>query len=320
MKEPLISVIVPVYNVEKYLPMCLNSILAQTYKNFEVICVDDGSTDGSLALLQKYAQKDARIKVTHQENRGLSGARNTGVDAAVGQYFCFVDSDDRIHPQLLEICLYLAQKEQADWVVFQLREIAENATPEIKQYDVEKIPYLLTQNPLQYCAPKQKFEVPFSVWSKFYTAKFYMKHRFYLKINFEDYPQTLDFCAAHPQTVCLGEALYFYTKNQDSISRSNFSVQKIKDYQAGLNYVYDIYKDRPQELMLVVENVFGRIFKRQLSLINKSDKDHKQNLMRAFADELNDLYNKRCVRLRGNKFKNWLKYRWLIIKAKREKK
>ena len=137
MTKPLISVIVPVYNVEKYLPMCLNSILAQTFKDFEVVCVDDGSTDNGLAILQEYAQKDKRIKVIHQENQGLVGARNSGVRVARGEYLYFVDSDDRIHPQLLEICLDLSQKEKADWVCFQMENMCMGAVMimmEIGQY------------------------------------------------------------------------------------------------------------------------------------------------------------------------------------------
>lgn len=89
-----VSVVVPVYNVEKYLRTCLDFIVAQTLREIEIICVNDGSTDGSLAILEEYAKEDARIKIISQENRGLSGARNTGMDAATGEYVAFVDSDD----------------------------------------------------------------------------------------------------------------------------------------------------------------------------------------------------------------------------------
>ena len=91
---PKVSVVVPVYNVEKYLRTCLDFIVAQTLREIEIICVNDGSTDGSPAILEEYAKEDARIKIISQENRGLSGARNTGMDAATGKYLAFVDSDD----------------------------------------------------------------------------------------------------------------------------------------------------------------------------------------------------------------------------------
>lgn len=93
---PLISVIIPVYNVEQYLRRCLDSVVAQTYQNLEIICVDDGSVDHSGKICDQYAARDARIKVIHQENQGLSAARNRGLDAAEGEYIAFVDSDDYI--------------------------------------------------------------------------------------------------------------------------------------------------------------------------------------------------------------------------------
>lgn len=96
---PLVSVIVPVYNVEAYLPKCLDSIINQTLEDLEIICVNDGSPDGSATILEAYAQKDARIKIISQENQGLAGARNIGTAAATGEYVGYVDSDDWIEPE-----------------------------------------------------------------------------------------------------------------------------------------------------------------------------------------------------------------------------
>lgn len=107
----LISVIVPVYNVEALLPRCLDSILAQTYRNLEIILVDDGTKDASDKICDEYAAKDSRIRVIHKENGGLSSARNAGIDIARGEYFGFVDSDDWIEPEMYETMLALAQKQ-----------------------------------------------------------------------------------------------------------------------------------------------------------------------------------------------------------------
>jgi len=93
-KAALLSVIIPVYNVEPYLEQCLDSVINQTYKNLEIICINDGSTDNSLKILEKYQKKDSRIKLINQKNKGLSGARNAGLDVAKGEYIAFVDSDD----------------------------------------------------------------------------------------------------------------------------------------------------------------------------------------------------------------------------------
>jgi len=104
-KEPLVSVIVPVYNVEKYLKECVESVLNQTYSNFELILVNDGSTDTSPTICDTYKAKDARVKVIHKENSGVSDSRKAGVNASIGQYILFIDSDDWIDLNTLEICL-----------------------------------------------------------------------------------------------------------------------------------------------------------------------------------------------------------------------
>lgn len=109
-----ISIIVPIYNIEKYLPRCLDSILAQTYKKLEVILVDDGSVDNSGMIADKYARKDQRIKVIHQVNQGVSVARNTGIDLATGDYIGFVDGDDYIEPDMYEILMRIIDEQQVD--------------------------------------------------------------------------------------------------------------------------------------------------------------------------------------------------------------
>lgn len=114
----MVSIVIPVYNVEKYLAECVDSVLAQTYKNYEIILVDDGSTDAGGAMCDAYAQKDPRIRVIHQANGGLSAARNTGLKAAQGQYVYFLDSDDSIEKQTLEHLTALAEREKADVVFF----------------------------------------------------------------------------------------------------------------------------------------------------------------------------------------------------------
>lgn len=100
--EALISVIIPVFRVEAYLRRCMDSVLAQTYEKMEIILVDDGSDDGCPAICDEYAEKDSRVRVIHQKNAGLSGARNTGIDEAKGDYLAFVDSDDYLSPEFLE--------------------------------------------------------------------------------------------------------------------------------------------------------------------------------------------------------------------------
>ena len=116
--NPKISIIVPVYNVEAYLEECLASLTGQTFSDIEIICIDDGSTDGSPALLDALASRDARIRAVHQENTGVARARNHALDLVRGEYVMFVDSDDAIAARSCEVLYARAQETGADIVVF----------------------------------------------------------------------------------------------------------------------------------------------------------------------------------------------------------
>ena len=117
MNLPIISIIIPVYNAEKELKKCVESILRQTQKNIEIILIDDGSADASLSICQKYAEGDCRVKVVHQKNAGVSAARNAGIEMATGQYIGFVDSDDWIAPEMYERLLSEAERTGSDVVM-----------------------------------------------------------------------------------------------------------------------------------------------------------------------------------------------------------
>ena len=114
MDDNLISIIIPVYNVEKYLKKCINSVINQSHKNLEIILIDDGSTDKSGIILDEYAKIDERIKVYHKKNGGLSSARNYGIKRSNGNYICFIDSDDFISKYMIENLLNNLLKTQSD--------------------------------------------------------------------------------------------------------------------------------------------------------------------------------------------------------------
>lgn len=123
---PAISVIMPVYNAGEKVNMAINSVLEQSFQDFELIIIDDGSTDNSLDICQQYANVDMRVKIIHQENRGLSAARNIGIKAASGKYLAFIDHDDFYLQGLLEENFILAENEQADLVKYSYAIIDEN--------------------------------------------------------------------------------------------------------------------------------------------------------------------------------------------------
>lgn len=111
---PLLSIIVPIYNARTYIEKCIESILRQNFRDYELILVDDGSIDGSGYICDTYAGLDSRIHVIHQLNKGVSSARNTGLEAATGQYVCFVDADDWIESDLFQVCMDTIESSGAD--------------------------------------------------------------------------------------------------------------------------------------------------------------------------------------------------------------
>ena len=128
-----ISVIIPIYNVEKYLEKCIDSVLAQTYRNIEIILVDDGSTDKCADICDSYLKKDSRVKVIHKVNGGLSSARNAGLDIAEGDFISFVDSDDFIEKEMLEKLYEALMEADADMAVCNFRWIDTNGARIAKQ-------------------------------------------------------------------------------------------------------------------------------------------------------------------------------------------
>ena len=126
LKDPLVTVVLPIYNVEKYLDRCVASVVNQTYRNLEIILVDDGSPDHCPQMCDAWAKKDSRIKVVHKENAGLGMARNTGIEHATGAYICFFDSDDYVAPDTIEKAQQLAQTQEADVAVFGMTHVDRN--------------------------------------------------------------------------------------------------------------------------------------------------------------------------------------------------
>ena len=155
--NPSISIIIPVFNSEQYLAESIGSVLRQTFGNFELLCVDNASTDGSLRLLQKEAEKDPRIVVLEEPHSGVSNARNTGLAHASGDYVAFIDADDFISPSLLQLSLDKARKHDADMVIygfdeyqsteesFSLREVCEEHQLYKRTFTLNEVPCLSTE-------------------------------------------------------------------------------------------------------------------------------------------------------------------------------
>lgn len=236
---PKISVIVPVYKVEQYLPRCLDSILAQTYEHLEIICVNDGSPDDSLAILERYAARDARIKVISRENGGLSAARNTGLDAATGELIAFVDSDDFLLPTMVETLLRALEAHCADIVNCQFNHYrsAEDIAP--RGYDHAPLVCETMQALRLLLADKQ---VTNHVWRNLYKAKLFGDIRFPVGKFFEDIVVTPQIFAKAENVVFLSEALYQYRENRNSITQSPSQNQR-KDYFEAIGHTFNLVRN-----------------------------------------------------------------------------
>ena len=182
--EELVSIIIPVYNVEQYLTACLDSVIGQTYQNLEIILVNDGSTDGSPEICREYAARDQRIKVIDEENKGLSGARNAGIEAANGLYTLFLDSDDWVEPELVSRSVQVMEEKQADLVAFSLRTHYEDGRePEDWIIDEGDVSLTSDEERLRYIATEyMTCGIRFEVWNKLIRTSLIREHH----LRFED--------------------------------------------------------------------------------------------------------------------------------------
>ena len=183
MTNHLISVIVPVYNVEPYLRQCLDSIVNQTYPNIEILIVDDGSPDHCGEICDEYAEKDSRIIVIHQENAGLSAARNAALDIARGEYIMFVDSDDWVEPTYCEKALEMIQKHQVPMVVFGYKKIYKNMSKDAKTNHPR---IMESAEAIRHISLNDEPSVCNAVWNKIYLKRLFQEIRFPLGMIYED--------------------------------------------------------------------------------------------------------------------------------------
>lgn len=154
--SPLISVIIPIYNTEKYLAQCVDSVLNQTYQNYEIILVDDGSTDKSGKICDAYAEKDNRITVVHKSNSGQSSARNAALDIAKGKYIYFLDSDDYIGDKLLEKLVKSAEEKNADVVFFEAKSFVDDEENQLSENIQSRFEYV-RKNKYKNCNGQEQF-------------------------------------------------------------------------------------------------------------------------------------------------------------------
>lgn len=233
MEQKLVSIVVPVYNVEKYLERCMLSIVNQSYKKLEIILVDDGSPDGCPQLCDQWATKDARIKVVHKQNAGLGMARNTGMEHATGEYICFFDSDDYVDTTLVEKAVECAERNQADIVVYGLNNV--NSRGETERVVVPCTQKDLFENDEVHtaflpdlidcsCRAAQNTNLVFSAWSCIYRMELIRRVQWRFvseRQNISEDSYSLIWLYKYVRCVAvLAEPLYFYCRNDTSLTQT----------------------------------------------------------------------------------------------------
>ena len=225
MEKDLISIIIPVYKVEKYLEKCIESVLKQTYTNLQVILVDDGSPDNCGKICDEYAKKDSRIEVIHKVNGGLSDARNVGIAKAKGKYIGFVDSDDYIKEDMYEILINLIKEYDADVSICNLYDVIEgkeyirNKENGIKEYNrIDILKEVLLDKNIQSYA-----------WNKLYKKELFNEIKYPIGKKYEDIGTTFYIFEKCNKVVVTSEPEYYYLKRADSLV-NNVTESTVLDY------------------------------------------------------------------------------------------
>lgn len=221
--EDKISVIIPVYNVKPYLQMCADSVFAQTFRNLEIIFVDDGSTDGSGELCDELAKGDPRVRVIHQENGGLSAARNTGIEASTGSYIYFLDSDDAISPVTIVHLWTACVRTRADVAVGDFMRFTDLEVPKDRgQFTSEAVS---TEEVLRRMLMHEGFG--HQAWGKLFKRSLWEEFRFPEGLLYEDYAIIYDVMMGAQKAAVVKDALYYYRLQESSIMHSRIGERNL---------------------------------------------------------------------------------------------
>lgn len=278
---PAISIIIPVYNVEKYLRRCLDSVLNQTFSDWEAICVNDGSPDNSDKILAEYAARDKRFKIVNKKNGGLSDARNAGFPVATGKYIMYLDSDDFIHPQTMELAYHMAMRDNSDIVSFtydrhyrpqlMVRHVLHMDTDNVvprrlhKRYNPARVKTLVTDDVYKYATerthnmfnPKRKWLIKHcQVWKNMYRRELIADIPFIKGILFEDFPWWSVVMLKNPRVTIMPLPLYFYIPNFSGIVLAAKQLRIMQSLCTGIESAYAVYRDNatPYQMKMWADN------------------------------------------------------------------
>lgn len=305
-----ISIIVPVYNIDKYINKCIDSILNQSFVNFELILVDDGSTDDSGLICDKYANEDSRIRVIHKENGGLSSARNAGLDIAKGKYIGFVDSDDYIDKNMYKYLFEVITRDNSELAICNYREVYEDSI-NIGEKNKINIPSSEIYNKYEILNKLYTHESGQIVvaWNKLYRKELFDEERYPIGRIHED-----EFLIHRILYKCnkisyINDDLYYYLQRENSIMKESFSIRKIDVIDALKDRMDFFRKNNEVELLKKSETTYIAIF---LSIYVKAYKQFNN-----VDNELRNIksgFNENIIHLLKNPYNNWkAKILWCVF-------
>ena len=245
-----VSIIIPCYNVSKYVEKCISSITSQSYTNIEIIPVEDGSTDDTALIREKMDYQDKRIKVLYKKNEGVSAARNSGLDIATGDYIIFVDGDDYLSPDYVEYMLILTRSNDADFVM------SKNCfTKEVEQQ--MSVEHITTITPQQATALLLSPRVIVGCWNKMFKREFIQKNnlRFSTTLFYGEGLNFITKAAQMANCITVGERkVYYYRRNNEASATSKFNIQKYYNGEKALDKIMQelIIKDKQIDLMMIL--------------------------------------------------------------------
>ncbi len=220
-----VSIVIPAYNTGAYLGECLSSIANQTFRDFEAIVIDDGSTDNSLSIALEFAKKDSRFFVIHQENMGLSGARNTGIQAHSCPWITFVDSDDVLGTSFLERLMSIAKDTNSEICCCGKKSFHKNI-PHNFSHNIQNSTTILSGIEAIQNALYQKDCPDYSAWNKIFKSSLWETQTFPVGLFFEDFATIPDIFLKAEKISFVNEPLYFYRKRNTSILATSYSIEK----------------------------------------------------------------------------------------------
>lgn len=288
----MISVVVPVYKAEPYLRRCVDSILAQTHQDLEIILVDDGSPDNCGAICDEYAEKDSRIRVIHQQNRGLSGARNAGLEQASGDYVAFLDSDDYVDPTMYEQLLRVLREQDADIAECGYRWIKPDVT-----YDREntgKVDVYTNLESLEklYFGDQLFGGISIVVWNKLYRRQLLEGLQFAQGLNFEDVDFTPRALYKAKKIAKLNLNLHNFFFSPNSISRGSYSLKKLDAIEVRRR-VMDFYRQTGLQRYYVFmeSSYFGTLYDGYYNCYKRRrEKPEYRQMAKQLRSEINGQY------------------------------